>query len=57
MFIDFLIDVNLYFIRLTAFVLRCFNQAKNYITIDKNVLAKGANFLLNNQNKNGSFAV
>ncbi|XP_060554762.1 CD109 antigen-like isoform X2 [Ruditapes philippinarum] len=40
---------------LTAYVLKCFHQAKSLITIDSNVLTTAMNWLLLQQNTDGSF--
>ncbi|XP_060601780.1 CD109 antigen-like [Ruditapes philippinarum] len=40
---------------LTAYVLKCFHEAKSLITIDSNVLTTAMNWLLLQQNTDGSF--
>lgn len=40
---------------LTAFVIKSFVQAKKYATIDNNVIAKAAKFLVSQQNAEGAF--
>lgn len=40
---------------LTAFVVRCFQQAKAYILIDQSIIDKALHWLTANQNKTGAF--
>ena len=40
---------------LTAFVLKTFHQAKEYITVDNDVLKRATEFLINQQSADGSF--
>ena len=40
---------------LTAFVLKCFSQAKGLIYIDDTVLSEAASWILSHQNSDGSF--
>ena len=43
--------------RLTAFVVRCFNQAKGYIFIDQGKVNQAVDFILQQQNRDGTFRV
>ena len=43
------------FSRLTAFVLKSFAQASDYIFIDTNVIEKAAMMMISKQNQDGSF--
>ncbi|RWS23298.1 thioester-containing protein-like protein [Leptotrombidium deliense] len=40
---------------LTAFVIKSFKQSKNYISVDKNVIKEGVDFLFRKQSVDGSF--
>ncbi|KAK7904799.1 hypothetical protein WMY93_017406 [Mugilogobius chulae] len=40
---------------LTAFVVKCFQQAQSYITVDQNVLTRARDWLLNHQTTDGEF--
>ncbi|XP_065943931.1 CD109 antigen-like [Magallana gigas] len=41
---------------LTSFVLMCFHQADDFIPVEKGIFVKGLNWLLRQQNTDGSFA-
>lgn len=41
--------------RLTAFVVKSFSQAADFITIDENVVQKAVTWLVSQQNENGTF--
>jgi hypothetical protein len=41
--------------RLTAYVLKCFSQADELISIDEEVLSKAMEWLVKKQNSDGSF--
>lgn len=43
------------FNRLTAFVVKSFSQASDFITIDENVVQKAVTWLVSQQNENGTF--
>ena len=45
----------IYYFRLTAFVLKSFAQASDYIFIDNEVMQKATQTLIINQNQDGSF--
>ena len=46
---------NLISFRLTAFVLKCFSQARDFIYIDSNQLHEAKEWILSWQKKNGAF--
>lgn len=41
--------------RLSAFVIKCFHQAKDYIAVDDGKIAQTLRWILANQEKNGLF--
>jgi len=41
--------------RLSAFVMKCFHEAKNYIPIDDSQISVTLNWVINGQSNNGSF--
>jgi len=45
----------IYWRRLSAFVAKCFHEAKDYITIDDEKIARTINWTIDHQSDNGAF--
>lgn len=50
------VNNELFYIRLTAFVVRSFQEASNYIFIDPTIITRSLSWLVTNQQANGAFA-